>query len=786
MKNRFVFKVITLIIILLTSSLPVSNLPVTADNADPLPMLEYDHNGNLVDDGNHSYVYDTNNRLISIEHQETGDTTIYTYGPLGNRVTSTDETNSITTHYVYQGTDIIQERDGDGTELIREYAPDLAMIDHTGRGAHPPEEPEVFYYLRDTLGSTVSLADETGNIVEQYSYETYGTPVIFDAENNFLFQSAYGNTRLWTGQQYQPDIGLYLFPKRTYMPSIGRFLQRDPLGYVDGMNQYEYVGSSPTNGIDPLGLSFLGYDSWGDWFSSIGEGAKTLFTGNNDLRLLNEHNRAIQARQHQQAIAIANKLSVGGLTNREHYFIQRIENRLGAAAASIAATDKAITDADQAIVDFYACAVLLIPGAQGVALGLELGNAGIDIYQGDYLEGGLRIGFAVGGEALAPVAGRAVRSGAQKIKNMFKAGKGDLDLAYEALDAFSPSRTGPRNLQMTSSRTSSHMLVELERKGICFTAGTPVLMADGSYLNIEDIEVGNYVMQTNVVNNTEFIVNESSWWIVELIIPKEGKNEMSVHFLRPSYWITETGARVGNEIWLELDEMGINSSAEVLSLNPFLGIVDSEDTVVTGCYKTVSNNVLEIIFEEDNETLRVTSSHPIYSIDQQGWMPAKDLYIGEQVKTYTGAATVSTLTEIPGSYEVFNLEINKDHSYYVSNISILVHNACYITASGHDVIHTTHPNEFITGIIDIRDGTIYLGHMTRRRGAHWDLLDVKAPNDSSSFFRGFGFMKGTSGPYGWNWRSGLNAGTGRVPGSELTDPRLIKDIMDAIQNDVRW
>ena len=83
---------------------------------------------------------------------------------MGNRVSNTDETTGINTHYVYQGTDIIQERDGDGTTLLREYAPDLALIDHTGRGDHSPETPEIFYYLQDTLGSTVALADATGTL----------------------------------------------------------------------------------------------------------------------------------------------------------------------------------------------------------------------------------------------------------------------------------------------------------------------------------------------------------------------------------------------------------------------------------------------------------------------------------------------------------------------------------------------------------------------------------------------------------------------------------------------
>src|SRR5690606_16358309 len=46
-------------------------------------------------------------------------------------------------------------------------------------------------------------------------------------------------------------------------PEHGRFLQRDPLGYVDGMGLYEYVMGNPVGYLDPMGLRsvdrFLNY-----------------------------------------------------------------------------------------------------------------------------------------------------------------------------------------------------------------------------------------------------------------------------------------------------------------------------------------------------------------------------------------------------------------------------------------------------------------------------------------------------------------------------------------------
>ena len=39
-----------------------------------------------------------------------------------------------------------------------------------------------------------------------------------------------------------------------YSPTLGRFINRDPIGYADGMNPYQAVRSSPTNFLDPDAL----------------------------------------------------------------------------------------------------------------------------------------------------------------------------------------------------------------------------------------------------------------------------------------------------------------------------------------------------------------------------------------------------------------------------------------------------------------------------------------------------------------------------------------------------
>ncbi|MDJ0731221.1 MAG: RHS repeat-associated core domain-containing protein [Crocosphaera sp.] len=63
------------------------------------------------------------------------------------------------------------------------------------------------------------------------------------------------NPYLFTGRRFDQETGLYYYRARYYDADQGRFISRDPLGYLDGMNLYEYVGSNPINSVDPLGLA---------------------------------------------------------------------------------------------------------------------------------------------------------------------------------------------------------------------------------------------------------------------------------------------------------------------------------------------------------------------------------------------------------------------------------------------------------------------------------------------------------------------------------------------------
>jgi len=51
-----------------------------------------------------------------------------------------------------------------------------------------------------------------------------------------------------------------------YAPSTGRFMQRDPAGYVDGLNLYTYAKASPLVYTDPMGLGAICKRPLKAWF----------------------------------------------------------------------------------------------------------------------------------------------------------------------------------------------------------------------------------------------------------------------------------------------------------------------------------------------------------------------------------------------------------------------------------------------------------------------------------------------------------------------------------------
>ncbi len=115
------------------------------------------------------------------------------------------------------------------------------------------------YYLQDANFNVTAVADNTGTVVERYAYTPYGEVTVRDADFSADADglSDIANELLYTGRRLDPETGLQLNRNRFYHQQLGRWVNRDPIGYLGGMNLYGYVESMPTVRLDSSGLKTL-------------------------------------------------------------------------------------------------------------------------------------------------------------------------------------------------------------------------------------------------------------------------------------------------------------------------------------------------------------------------------------------------------------------------------------------------------------------------------------------------------------------------------------------------
>jgi RHS repeat-associated protein len=188
-------------------------------------------------------------------------------GPLVNGGNPAPGTNPATYLY-YDGWNLLKES-GNPWTADRLYIHG-GRVDEIVKSINYPAGGQVAYHHYDARGHCTMLTDSSGNILEQYEYDSFGLPYFYNASGAQMNSSSYGNRFLFTGREWLSDLHLYDYRNRLYQPELGRFMQPDPKEFGAGdYNLYRYCHNDPVNHSDPTGLISLTSLGGGDgnWFN---------------------------------------------------------------------------------------------------------------------------------------------------------------------------------------------------------------------------------------------------------------------------------------------------------------------------------------------------------------------------------------------------------------------------------------------------------------------------------------------------------------------------------------
>jgi RHS repeat-associated protein len=241
--------------------------------------LAYDANGNMTaDELGRLLTYDAWNRLAVVVDASSTPVAAYQYDALGQRVlryTDDGTVAELRDLFYSDQWQVLEERVrlisagvSSQADVQNVWSPVYvdALIERdrdadasatTGVGGLE----ERVYALQDANWNTTALVAASvsgvaaGTVLNRFIYSAYGEAEVFDAAWSSVSATSVPWTQLFQGLSMTALTGLAYVRHRDYSPRLGRFIQRDPLGFEAGDNNwYRFVGNGPAGKTDPSGL----------------------------------------------------------------------------------------------------------------------------------------------------------------------------------------------------------------------------------------------------------------------------------------------------------------------------------------------------------------------------------------------------------------------------------------------------------------------------------------------------------------------------------------------------
>lgn len=238
-------------------------------------VFGYDLDGNLTNDGRWIYTWDAENRLVKMESQPNAPLGSkrkleFAYDYQSRRTQKIVSTNngtiyvaSSTNRYIYDGWNLVSVLDSQnapqtsfawGTDASGSLQGAggvgglIAMTVNSGSSSGS------YFFCYDANWNVLALANASnGSFAGQYEYGPFGELIRANGSgvkaNPFRFSTKF----------MDEESDLVYYGLRYYSPSLGKWLSRDPIEEMGGLNLYACVQNDPANEVDPYGLDAGAY-----------------------------------------------------------------------------------------------------------------------------------------------------------------------------------------------------------------------------------------------------------------------------------------------------------------------------------------------------------------------------------------------------------------------------------------------------------------------------------------------------------------------------------------------
>jgi len=214
----------------------------------------YDAVGNLLNDGVHSYTYDAENRIVSMD----GGAVTYAYDVAGQRTSKT--VGGVLTDFIYDREGHMVLPSPAAPTLLEEYVAGMHLGTYIINSQHTDS---IFYYDHaDWLGTERARTDVNGNVCEKITSLPFGDNqnIVTSCGTGVGTQPLDLSPMHFTGKERDPESGLDNFGKRYHASTMGRFMTPDPIGIMkqklrdpQQWNMYSHARNNPLRWIDPTG-----------------------------------------------------------------------------------------------------------------------------------------------------------------------------------------------------------------------------------------------------------------------------------------------------------------------------------------------------------------------------------------------------------------------------------------------------------------------------------------------------------------------------------------------------